>query len=234
MPVTSEEIPEFQEINENHRQPWDRLTGREDARDETPKAYKAFLDYCTMGRDRTIRKLHQEYVQQAEENSQHEQQGREPKYEDPPTTKANTLYTWSARYNWKDRAEAYQERQDWEKAMEQQEEIDKMQDRHANIARMMQQKLLARLQAVDAAELSIPQVRQWVQTAVNIERLSRGVNTESVDHQIGEKPDRPVAGPEGDQKSSLEDPGFVREVMQELQEHAPSTFDTNGEASGSE
>jgi hypothetical protein len=79
---------------------WEALAPR--AR-ESKVAYAAFLDYVRMGPRRSIRQLHARYVQQLSSN---------PLAESPPTTKLNTLFTWSTRHGWQDRLMAYQEERD--------------------------------------------------------------------------------------------------------------------------
>lgn len=226
MPIDPDELPKYDGLRAENREPWDRLTYEgTDRRDESLAAYKAFLDFCTMGRDRTIRKLHQEYVQRADKNRQHEEQDKEPPYEEPPTTKADTLYTWSSRFNWTDRSNAFQEHRDWEQAMEKQEDIEKMQDRHANAARMMQSKLLRAIQETNPGDLTVSQMRRWLKTSVEIERLAHGVNTESIDHQFAEKPDRPTASGPGEKGPDDYDAEEMAEVFQILAEEAPETVD---------
>lgn len=60
---------------------------------ETKKAYRAFIDYCMMGPDRTIRKLYQACI---EDVSRHHRLG--------------TLLGWSTRHHWQDRVIEYERR----------------------------------------------------------------------------------------------------------------------------
>ena len=60
---------------------------------ETPKAYRAFVDYCEMGTGRTIRKLHQACI---EDVSRHHRLG--------------TLLKWSTENSWQERVAEYERR----------------------------------------------------------------------------------------------------------------------------
>jgi hypothetical protein len=79
---------------------WEALAPRER---ESKAAYTAFLDYVRMGPRRSMRQLHARYVQQPSSS---------PLAESAPTTKVNTLFTWSTRHGWQDRLTAYQEERD--------------------------------------------------------------------------------------------------------------------------
>lgn len=75
------------------RQPelWsDRLRG------ETNKAFTAFADYCELGVQRSIRKLHRHYTQERASNASA-----------PPTLSIGTLFDWSKTYDWPRRATLY-------------------------------------------------------------------------------------------------------------------------------
>lgn len=229
-PSDPQSLPDEDAVPDDLRQPWDRVKDPAqvdfdtEGRAESQNAYRAFIDFCMMGRGREIRALHQEYVQMADQRRSDEEKGRDPSIEKPPSTAAQTLYSWSSRYNWRERAEAWQDHKDWEQGVERYEEIEKMQSRHVNMAKLMYNKLIQKLRNLEADRLSVSEVRHYAETAVKIERLAMGVNTESVDHQVSAKPDRPT-GETGQDDSQLEDPGFVADVMKELHEHAPSTFD---------
>jgi len=93
----------------------------------------------------------------------------------------------------------------------------------------MQSKLLRAIQQTEPEHLTISQMRRWLKTSVEIERLARGVNTSSVDHQIGPKPDRPTAGTEGADEA-YDDPEEIAEVFSILAEEAPETVDGSANA----
>jgi hypothetical protein len=58
---------------------------------ETKRSYPAFLDYFNMGAGRSLKKLHNRYLQQTTK--------------EPPTRKWNTITTWCKKYSWVDRVE---------------------------------------------------------------------------------------------------------------------------------
>ena len=60
---------------------------------ETPAAQEAFEDYYGMGPERSLPKLHEQYVER-------DQGGAELC---PPTTRLNTLKEWSAKHGWQER-----------------------------------------------------------------------------------------------------------------------------------
>ena len=60
---------------------------------ETPAAQEAFEDYYGMGPERSLPKLHEQYVER-------DQGGAELC---PPTTRLNTLKEWSAKHSWQER-----------------------------------------------------------------------------------------------------------------------------------
>ncbi len=68
------------------------LAGRRQPR-ESDKAVIACNDYLRMGAMRSIRKLLGQYCQQSANN--------------PPTIRFRTLAAWSSKYNWQERASAY-------------------------------------------------------------------------------------------------------------------------------
>lgn len=72
---------------------WDRQKG------ESKKAYAAFLDYCSMGVARSIRKLHAIYIKQATSEEQAK----------PPTDSLSTLFSWSAKQDWDSRSADWDE-----------------------------------------------------------------------------------------------------------------------------
>jgi len=79
---------------------WDSLARQAG---ETPKAHAAFLDYVRMGPGRSLRKLHERYCQQSD---------NEPATESPPTQRLRTLADWSVRFAWQKRLAAYKDERD--------------------------------------------------------------------------------------------------------------------------
>lgn len=65
--------------------------------DESKPAHEALMDYLRMGTKRSLRGLLKRYEKQTSNK--------------PPTTKFNTLSTWSKKFEWVKRAEAYDKAQ---------------------------------------------------------------------------------------------------------------------------
>lgn len=61
--------------------------------EESKAAHSAMLDYLRMGTKRSLRSLHKRYTAQTSSK--------------PPTTKLNSLTTWSNKFDWVKRAAAY-------------------------------------------------------------------------------------------------------------------------------
>jgi len=99
--------------------------GRFEAWSETKRANRALADYAKMGAARSLRSLCEIYLQQAEKIRALE--GTEVKFTRPPTTKLDTLFAWSSRFEWVARVERYDE---LKKAQEDREfEEERRQDR---------------------------------------------------------------------------------------------------------
>jgi hypothetical protein len=67
---------------------------------ETPKAYRAFVDYCEMGGGRSLRKLLSLYSAQKVAGT----------YPRIPSTRLPTLKRWSSQNNWQNRVAEYERR----------------------------------------------------------------------------------------------------------------------------
>ena len=134
---------------------WDKMEK------ETAKSYSAFCVYRDMGLSRSLDKTRLAL-------------GKEkPGYN-------RTLEEWSSKYEWVARATAYDAyllREQREKA---EEERLKMSERHAKQAMAIQQKIVTRLQSLDANMLSPSDLIKWLDVSVKIERLARGESTENV------------------------------------------------------
>ena len=131
---------------------WERLPS------ESSKAYAAFCIYRDMGPERSIEKV-QEKV------------GKKSGY-------LRHLYRWSSKYNWFERAKAYDDYIERKKREEKERAILEMAERHAKEAVALQQKALERLRSLDPDELSPRDVLNYLVEAIKLERLSRGEPTE--------------------------------------------------------
>ena len=127
---------------------WDRQLG------ETPKAFKAFVLYRDAKDERTYEKVAEELQ------------------------KSGTLIRrWASKYNWIERGRAfdvYEDRKNYEAGIR---ERRRMQDRHANMAVMAQQKFLERLTGLTPDEVNkmpISVACRLFDVSTNVERRARG------------------------------------------------------------
>jgi hypothetical protein len=88
------------------------------------------------------------------------------------------LHTWSSKYDWVTRAQAYDDYIEKKKREEKEKAILDMAERHAKLAMAFQQRVAQRLQEIDPAELSPADMARWLDIATRLERLSRGEPTE--------------------------------------------------------
>lgn len=132
---------------------WKRLP------EETSKQYEAFCIYRDIGTSRSIQKVAQKR---------------------PGSGGLSKLKEWSSKYHWIDRATEYDEYLDEIKRTMHEEEIREMANRHALEAKLFQDKVHERLEKIDPNELKPHELIKWYDTAVKIERLSRGVPTENI------------------------------------------------------
>lgn len=127
--------------------PWERQDG------ETEKAFSAFKAYLEM-EDRNVTSL-------AKRLSKTRQ----------------LLVGWKQKYNWQERCIA------WDKSLQEIEyktavkERKKMAKRHIAIAMSMQAKAVEALKKIDVSKLNAGEIIRLFDTAVKIERLSRGEAT---------------------------------------------------------
>jgi hypothetical protein len=122
---------------------------------ETPKAAKAFEEYCAM-EDRSLRKL-----------------------EDKTGTKLSQLGVWSREHNWQERIKVYDAEQVEKERVERQKAIQKMNQRHAMIGTTQQAKAIQQIEELIAAKKFGSQATvQLLKLATDLERLARGAATE--------------------------------------------------------
>ncbi len=116
---------------------------------ETDKAFAAFLSYRdTAPKERNLRRL-----------------GRESNA---------TVPRWSKKYNWTERARAWDAEQDRIAREVQLSEIADMNKRHIQIAMGLVAKAARRLNTLNENELSPSELRQYLMDAVKLERTARG------------------------------------------------------------
>ena len=122
-------------------------------KNESSKAYAAFCVYRDLGPERSLEKVRQNL--------------------DKPRTR-KWLGDWSVKYNWVERAQAYDDYIERKKREEKENAILEMAERHAKLAMAFQQRVAQRLQQIDPAELSPSDIAKWLDIATKLERLSRG------------------------------------------------------------
>jgi hypothetical protein len=120
---------------------------------ESSKAYAVFCVYRDLGPDRSLEKLRQNL--------------------DKPRSK-KWLGDWSVKYNWVDRAAAYDDYIEGKKREKKEKAILEMADRHVKLSKAFQQRLAQRLQQIDPSELSPSDMAKWLDVATKLERLSIG------------------------------------------------------------
>jgi hypothetical protein len=72
---------------------WDARDPMKPIEGESSAANRALIDYARMGYSRSLRKLHEKYLQE----------------EDPPTDSYNTIIDWSRHLDWQDRVTRWEE-----------------------------------------------------------------------------------------------------------------------------
>ena len=130
----------------------------EKQKDESNKAYHTFCIYRDLGPDRSLEKTRQKL-------------GKSAGY-------TRWMHTWSSKYDWVTRAQAYDDYIEKKKREEKEKAILDMAERHAKLAMAFQQRVAQRLQGIDPLELSPSDMARWLDIATKLERLSRGEPTE--------------------------------------------------------
>lgn len=149
-------------MNADGRQPWDRR------QDETPKNYQTFLAYRDMGVRRSLRSLSAQL--------------------NPKPGYVRVLNEWSSRYDWVDRASAWDVEQEQEFAAEQGEQVRDMRRRHAVWGTIAINKAGEKLRNINPAKLTVREAVMLLDIGVRIERLSRGEASDRIDHTHTELP----------------------------------------------
>lgn len=124
--------------------PWEQQPG------ESAKAFEAFAIYRDMGVERSVRKVTQRL------------------------NKSLTLIgKWSSRYNWPERARAYDRDLDRQARAQAVREVRSMTNRHIRIAMQLQAKALEALEQLNVATLSPKMQLAFLAKATEIERMNR-------------------------------------------------------------
>lgn len=124
--------------------PWEQQPG------ESAKAFEAFAVYRDMGVERSVRKVTQRL------------------------NKSLTLIgKWSSRYNWPERARAYDRDLDRQAHAQAVRDVRSMTNRHIRIAMQLQAKALEALEQLDVTTLSPKMQLAFLAKATEIERMNR-------------------------------------------------------------
>lgn len=142
---------------------WGRLP------EESAKAYEAFCAYRDLGPSRSI-----------------------PKAGEIVGKGKGTLEPWSSKYNWPERAAAWDAEQDRIARKAQLDEIIKMRKRHAKIAERALEKVSAALETINTDEMSNSDIARLMEVSSKLERLSRGDVGEVIEERDGGEAVNPV------------------------------------------
>lgn len=122
--------------------------------DETARAYAAFAVYRGMGEGRTLERVNREYTVH------------------PPI---NSLKAWSTRHDWVTRARAFDEAAAVMASLADLNNHAEVRARQAAAARVLQEKGLARAEALDPMELAPAEAAKYVTDGAKLERDALGV-----------------------------------------------------------
>jgi hypothetical protein len=107
--------------------------------------------------------------------------------------KSDTLIRrWAKTWNWEQRTLAYDNHLVEEDIEKFKKERFKTIKRHVSIARLVQNKIIARLNDLNPSELSPGDLIKWLDISVKIERQALGEPTESIIHELTGKDGGPV------------------------------------------
>jgi len=124
-------------------------------KNETVKSYKYFCVYRDAGIERSF-----EYVSKVVKKS------------------TVVIGNIAKKYNWNERALAYDDYLEDLKLKKQEKAIEEMNERHIKISMQLQEKIIEKLSKIDLEKLSNKDLINWFQVAAQIERIARGSYTE--------------------------------------------------------
>ena len=155
-------------MNREEKTEWERKAG------ESSKAYGHFCFYRDAGKERSLRKLAADAK---------------------ATSKLRQLQHWSARWNWVERCEKYDDYLEYQDRSRQEKERRQMHERHAEISVLGQNIVVRELESLLAkaqgggSQMTPSDVARLIDVTVKVERLARGEPTDS--HQVS----GPAGGP---------------------------------------
>ena len=137
---------------------------------ETSKAYAAFCAYRDMGTNRSLTKT----VTAIYGDLTHTK----------TTTKHRGLATWSSKYGWVARVEAYDVYLETKERYENEKAIKDMAKRHAQVSMLAMSKAVDRIKLVgskDIEELTPKEALEYLKVSADLERKSRGAPDQLVE-----------------------------------------------------
>lgn len=147
----------------NAPEPWERQP------EETTKAFEAFRVYRDLGSERSIAKAGKQLGKNRV-----------------------TLEGWSSKFNWVERAAAWDAEQDRIARMEQIKAIKAMRNRHAGMAKAMIVKAGRALNRIPDDEIKASDISRMIEVAAKLERISRGDVGEVIEERDGGQAVDPV------------------------------------------
>ena len=149
---------------------------------ESAKAYAAFQAYCDLApAQRSLFVVAQKLGYKISESNR--QRRNAP----------SRLKEWSSKWQWVQRAAAWDQELDRVKRDEQRSAVAEMTERHTKVALALLKKALVRMQHLDALELTPALLLRCVDTAVKLERHSRDQATDALEREdpaLAADPDR--------------------------------------------
>lgn len=137
--------------------------------------YEAFEHYRNMGPSRSVDRAYRQLMVE---------KGKRSEEEVGSLSASGRWWDWYKRFNWGERAQAWDAHNEYQRAIEQEEARREMAVRHAGIAMMAQNKIIQRLNSLRPEDLSPRDCITWLDIAVKVERLSRGESTINVQQRI--------------------------------------------------
>ena len=135
---------------------------------EPMRAFRAFTVYRDLGPKRTLRAAFRQET------------GKE-------SAQPNGTWTrWYSRWQWLLRARAWDRELDALGREAAIAETQRMGERHAELAMTAQSQLVARLEQMDPADISVRDIPAWLKVAVDVERMARG-------EAVADYPARPLS-----------------------------------------
>jgi hypothetical protein len=136
---------------------------------ESNAAFSAFVIYRDLGAQRSLDAASTRYHARNRLNTTPPQDGTRKNKKC-----SGQIRTWADRWNWRERAAAWDAEQDRQARQAMLQEIVDMRKRHAQEAMMLQKAAMQRLQALDPQTLTQSHLLAYFVEATKLERLSRG------------------------------------------------------------